>query len=128
MFLPVYKAQLLLYFLNYLFLYIARYLSNNFPTGKCFIEKNIIQDHSCSRYGPLHTCKYNLWSISKLAFDTICQQHLPLLVDRITLLCLSKIDDTPGQINQFYDNGFTLDHFTHVVTFKQLSFMTVSLS
>jgi hypothetical protein len=47
-------------------------------------------------------------------FDTICQQHLKQMANRITSLCLSDDDDTPGQIDQFFAHGFTFDQFTNI--------------
>ena len=40
-------------------------------------------------------------SISKYKFDIICQQHLPLIANRVIDLSLSDDDDTPEQINLF---------------------------
>ena len=45
-------------------------------------------------------------SIFASDFDIICQQHLPLLADRITALRLSDDDDTPNQIDLFLSDYF----------------------
>ncbi|CAF4655247.1 unnamed protein product [Rotaria sp. Silwood1] len=36
------------------------------------------------------------------------------MVDRITSLCLSDEDDTPGQIDQFFEHGFTFHQFINL--------------
>ena len=50
--------------------------------------------------------------ITKRNFDMICQQHLPLIADRVYALRLSDSKDTPEQINLF---------FTYIVSFSRLT-------
>ncbi|CAF0998449.1 unnamed protein product [Rotaria sordida] len=59
-------------------------------------------------------CNIDFRSISKCDFDIICEQHLTEMVDRITSLCLSDEDDTPGQIDQFFGHGFTFQQFINL--------------
>jgi hypothetical protein len=65
-------------------------------------------------YDHLQIHGINFSSVSKRAFDIICEQHLPSLANRIRSLCLSNSDDAPEQIDQLFDSGFTLCHFTHL--------------
>ncbi|CAF3253176.1 unnamed protein product [Rotaria sp. Silwood2] len=50
----------------------------------------------------------DLRTVSKNDFDTICRQYLMPMINRISTLCLSDKDDTPGQINRFHAYDFTL--------------------
>jgi hypothetical protein len=53
-------------------------------------------------------------SISKTDFDIVCEQHLPLIADRIVSLCLSDDYDTPQQIDLFLSHLFTLRQLTNL--------------
>ncbi|CAF2982610.1 unnamed protein product [Rotaria sp. Silwood2] len=50
-------------------------------------------------------------SISKSLFDTICIKYLPMNKHRIVSLHLSDNDDSPQQIECFFNNGFHLREF-----------------
>jgi hypothetical protein len=50
-------------------------------------------------------------SISKHDFDTICQENLRLIADRLTGLRLSDDDDTPDAIDLFLSGSFGLHRF-----------------
>ncbi|CAF3041796.1 unnamed protein product [Rotaria socialis] len=65
----------------------------------------------------------DLQSISKHDFDTICQQNLPLIADRISGLRLSDDDDTPNQIDLFLSHSFIVNRF---VQLKSLSLYHIS--
>ncbi|UJR12856.1 hypothetical protein I4U23_017030 [Adineta vaga] len=56
----------------------------------------------------------NFKSVSKTDFDIVCQQHLPLILDRIIGLRLSENDETPQQTRCFFAHNLTLDQFTHL--------------
>ncbi|CAF3603081.1 unnamed protein product [Rotaria sp. Silwood1] len=58
-----------------------------------------------------HTHSLDFRSISKHDFLAICQ-HLSVFANQIPSLYLSDKDDTPGQVDQFYSQDFTLCHFT----------------
>lgn len=60
------------------------------------------------------TCDMDFRSISKFDFDIILQQYLTPMTDRITSLCLSDEDDTPGQIDQFSSHGFLIRQFINL--------------
>jgi hypothetical protein len=52
--------------------------------------------------------------ISKHIFDIICQEYLPLIIDRITSICSSESIGTPQQIDHFLATGLTFLQFTHL--------------
>ncbi|CAF1374962.1 unnamed protein product [Adineta steineri] len=56
----------------------------------------------------------NFKSVSKTDFDIVCQQHLPLILDRIIALRLSENDETPQQTRCFFAYNITLGQFTHL--------------
>ncbi|CAF3332617.1 unnamed protein product [Rotaria sp. Silwood2] len=62
-------------------------------------------------------------SISKHDFDTVCEQNLPWIADRITALRLSDDDDTPNQIDLFLSKFLTFHRF---VQLKSLSLYHLS--
>lgn len=62
----------------------------------------------------IRTRDVNFRSISKQDFDTICLHYVPLTFDKIKSLCFSNENDTPEQINRFYEHGFILQQFTHL--------------
>jgi hypothetical protein len=57
--------------------------------------------------------QFNLQSISKDNFDIICDQHLSLLVDKISSFCLSN-EETPNLTELILSQCFTLDRFSRL--------------
>ena len=57
---------------------------------------------------------FNFNLVSKRNFDTICQQHLPFLSDRVFSLSFSNDDDTPNQINIFFSYIPSFSQFTQL--------------
>ena len=53
-------------------------------------------------YEQYRTFRFNFSSISKRQFDTICQQHLPIIADRVIALSFSDCNDIPEQIDLFF--------------------------
>ncbi|CAF1049376.1 unnamed protein product [Adineta steineri] len=53
-------------------------------------------------------------SLSKRNFDLLCQQHIPMITDRILALHLSDSESTPGQINLFFSYIPSFRQFTHL--------------
>jgi len=72
-----------------------------------------------SRFNLLLYKKFQIYSfqfdsISKYKFDIICQQHLPLIANRVIDLSLSDDDDTPEQINLFLSYIPSFSQFIHL--------------
>ena len=88
-----------------LFLEVFKYLSTS-HIYHAFHGLNIRFDELILEY--FRNSHLDFRSISKLDFDTIVQEYLPNMLDRITSLCLSDDDDTPGQIDQFFSHGLQL--------------------
>ncbi|CAF3722338.1 unnamed protein product [Rotaria sp. Silwood1] len=54
-------------------------------------------------------------SISQRTFEILCQQHLPLIINRVSSLRLSDDDDdSPQQIDFFFSHGMILRQFIHL--------------
>ncbi|CAF0965900.1 unnamed protein product [Adineta ricciae] len=95
-------------FANELFLEIFHYLTtSNIYYG--FHGLNERFDALILEY--FRTCDIDFRSISRCDFDFICQHYLPQTINRISSLCLSDGDDTPGQIERFFSIGFKLNQF-----------------
>ncbi|CAF1210474.1 unnamed protein product [Adineta ricciae] len=90
---------------NELFLEVFKYLSTS-HIYHAFHGLNIRLDELILEY--FRNSHLDLRSISKLDFDIIVQEYLPSMLDRITSLCLSDDDDTPGQIDEFFSHGLKL--------------------
>ncbi|CAF1394722.1 unnamed protein product [Rotaria sordida] len=95
---------------NELILDLFEYLSfcdliHGFNSLNCRID-NILFDY-------FHIHGVDLRSISKREFNIICR-HLSSISNKINSLSLSENDDTPGEIYQFYYNGFTLRQFVYL--------------
>jgi hypothetical protein len=53
-------------------------------------------------------------SLSKHNFDIICQQHIPLIIDRVISLDISNEAETPNLLQLFLSYNFTFDQFSHL--------------
>jgi hypothetical protein len=64
----------------------------------------------------IHYRNYHLdfRSLTKYDFDLICQQYIPLIIDRITSICLSDDEETPQETDRFYSYNFTFHQFTNL--------------
>jgi hypothetical protein len=58
--------------------------------------------------------RFDFRSVSKRDFDSVCQQHLSSIADRILSLRLSDDDETPHQIHCFLSCGLPLRQLTHL--------------
>ena len=82
-------------------------------------------DHLNSRFSVLissfiqYPSQVNFQCMLKNEFDRICREYLPLMTNRIVSLSLYNADQTPEQINDFFNHGFTLQQF---ISLKSLSF------
>jgi hypothetical protein len=56
----------------------------------------------------------DLRRISKYDFDTLCQQYLRAIADRIVSCHLADKDETPGLLNLFYSRGFSINQFINL--------------
>ncbi|CAF3879379.1 unnamed protein product [Rotaria sp. Silwood1] len=90
---------------NELFLEVFKYLSTS-HIYHAFHGLNVRLDELILEY--FRNSHLDFRSISKLDFDIIIQEYLPGMLDRITSLCLSDDDDTPGQIDDFFSHGLEL--------------------
>lgn len=102
------NAKTVMYFeslANELFLEVFKYLSTS-HIYHAFHGLNIRLDELILEY--FRNAHLDFRSISKLDFDIIVQEYLPGMLDRITSLCLSDDDDTPGQIDEFFSHGLEL--------------------
>lgn len=71
----------------------------------------------------------NLNSVSKRSVDIICQQHLPIIYDRIIALSLSDDRETPTQINLFYSSITSFNIFIRLksLTLSNLHYYKILL-
>ncbi|CAF1146387.1 unnamed protein product [Rotaria sordida] len=61
-------------------------------------------------------------SVSKYTFTNVCQQHLPLIIDKVVTFYLADDDETPNLPEIFLSYNFTLDKFIHL---KSLSLQSI---
>ncbi|CAF4886877.1 unnamed protein product [Rotaria sp. Silwood1] len=80
---------------------------------RAFFGLNSRFDHLL--YIHFQTNQFSFQSISKEDFHIICQQHLPLLIDKIISLRLSN-EETPNLSELILLQGFTLNQFIHLQT------------
>ncbi|CAF1449005.1 unnamed protein product [Adineta steineri] len=69
--------------------------------------------------------QFDFRSISKRDFDFICQQYLPLIINRVTSLSISDNEETSDLFDHLLTYGFTLHQFTCL---KSLSFFHKKLN
>ncbi|CAF0738756.1 unnamed protein product [Adineta steineri] len=62
-----------------------------------------------------YRCYYfDFFVLPKRNFDLICQQHIPMITDRILALHLSDSEWTPGQVDLFFSHIPSLRQLTHL--------------
>ncbi|CAF3671510.1 unnamed protein product [Rotaria socialis] len=69
---------------------------------------------------------FDLRLVSKHDLDTVCQQYLPSIVNRITTLHLSD-DENSQQIVRFVAQDFTLHQFAHLRTLNLYDLISVTM-
>ena len=57
-------------------------------------------------------------SISKKNFNILCQDYLPLFIDKIKTICISDGDECPQSIDLFYSYGFVFSQFINLQKFS----------
>jgi hypothetical protein len=57
-------------------------------------------------------------SISKHDFEIVCQQYLPIIIDRIISLNLSDNEETPNLPKIFLSHNFTINQFIYLKSFS----------
>jgi hypothetical protein len=65
-------------------------------------------------YAHFQTHQIDLQSIGNYDFDVLCQEYLPILIDKIISLRLSNNMETPNLYELFLSRGFTFDRFIHL--------------
>jgi hypothetical protein len=65
-------------------------------------------------YKQFRAFHFNFNFASKPNFDMICQQHLPIIADRVISVSLSDYEDTPEQIKLFFSYPLPFSYFTQL--------------
>jgi hypothetical protein len=66
-------------------------------------------------------------SVSKYNFNNVCQQYLPLIINKIVSLHLSDDDETPNLPTIFLSHHFTLNQFTHLQSLSLCSIRSLEI-
>lgn len=65
---------------------------------------------------------FNLRSISRLNFDRICREYLPLIINQVVSFHLANDDETPNLPEDFLSYGF---HFDQFISLKSLTLYSI---
>lgn len=96
---------------NELLLDIFRYL-NTVDLVHSFHRLNHYFDQLLSLHFQIYP--FDLRSISKKNFDSLCLHHLPFLTDQLTSIHLSNEEETPNQPQLFLSSVFHFHRFLHL--------------
>jgi len=104
---------------NELLLYLFEYF-NDVHLIRAFYGLNSRFNHLL--YSNLRTYHFDFRSIYKKDFYFICQEYIPLIIDRIISLHLSDADDTPNQLDLFLS---FIPSFHQFIQLKSLSLTNI---
>ncbi|CAF0921743.1 unnamed protein product [Adineta ricciae] len=78
-------------------------------------------------YESFRSYSLDLRSISRYDFDIICQQHLPIILHKITSIHLADNDETPNLPQRFLSQSISVDQFTHLKSLSIHSIQSIDI-